>query len=174
MISLDEKRQGTRLLIAVLGFLVIGASATVAIMTPLFFVLVYLFGGLEDVIYTWHHLAGAPPRHRTGFLFLLAFGLVVVISIVMAFYIWNKIFVRSGYISKVTITRWGEGYLPVVGGYWKPFMYIGVSWGCMWMMYRSYQDRVYPFAIFFAIGLLIFVRAGLRQLAEWWRARNKS
>lgn len=60
MISPDEKQQGKRVLIAAFGFLVIGPLVLVMIMTPLFFILVYLFGRIEDVIRTWHDWGGIP------------------------------------------------------------------------------------------------------------------
>jgi len=168
MTSFEEKRQSRRLLLAMGTILTVVPMVGVVLMVPGALVLTYLFGGWEAVLAMPENWSGK-GRYADNFLFLLGVGVVALIGLGIPMYLWHRIFVASGYISKETNDQIDAGQWPVVGGYWMPFVFTGFIGGGAWAANASFQQGAWFFPLLMAWGVYFFIKLSIKEFVAWRR-----
>ena len=171
MFSSDDNQQGRRLLIAMITLIIVVPVLAAILIVPSVLFLEYAWGGGEAVtraITRWSE----PSPHVQDVKFRLSLALVGCFAIGVPVIIWYRLFVTTGYLSKQTLNGIDRGQLPVIGGYWKPVMYLGYIAGGLFGAYISFQQGAYIVAVLFAGGGVWFSYKSIRELKKWC-FRNK-
>ena len=130
----------------------------------------FLWGGADAVFSAFEDWT-QPSVFMDNIWYRLMLGLVACVTVGLPIWGWHRIFVVSGYISEDTNRRIASGDLPVIGGYWKPLMYVGFCSACAWGAYLSIHQQSLAGALIFGGGGVWLFALSMRELAAWWERK---
>lgn len=168
----DEVQRGKRLLLALAALLTVVPLVAVTLLVPGVLLLEYLWGGTGAVSRAMSNWT-EPSPYTNHLGFRLSLGAVAALAIGTPILVWHRVFVASGYITRLTTEGIDAGVLPVVGGYWKPAMYGAFVVGGAWVCFLGLEQGAYSAAIFFGLGAVWFGYSGVREFLAWRRKRTQ-
>lgn len=167
----DEKQQGKRVLLAMIMIMTVVPIVAAVLLVSGIFLLEFIWGGEEAVARAMTEWDKPSPYAQDG-RFIIGLILMGCIAAGIPVATWYRFFVKTGYLTKRTLDGIDQGQLPVIGGYWKPVMYLSYAGGGAFGAHLGFKEDNYIFTAFMALGGIWFAYQGFQELMCWYRGKK--